>query len=367
MRYFPVLLLCLLIGSGCAISPSPTPDQPMEEIDPVAVINEMPDLASFVWPMDNFKERVTFKRFGQEVRDRFSGFHSGDDGEVIPDELTKEVPVYATADGQVIYRNWVSGYGGVMVLEHEIEGERLNSLYGHIDLAQTPVTLGDFVRAGTIIAYLGDDKSRETDGERKHLHFGLYRGNTLQLNGYVPNRNQLTSWINPLEYLDGKMAAQPPQTLTAPENWQTMDLSSVDDSFRFQLSFPLSWRGLYVPEADAIAIYDPALPGETDLEKSVLFLRYFDADSFQTLSTVTIHERFLRDINRHKAVDYVIEKKAWATDFFGQPAWRNTLHTVTDIRAQDGQSRFYVIGQRPDTDKKLLEYVLHSFEIVEVE
>lgn len=365
MRHFPYLLAVLLLGAGCTIA-APQ-DQATKETSPAVTIDGLPDVPAFAWPMTDFKERVTVKRFGQEVHDRFNGFHSGDDGEVTPEEQTAEVPVHAIADGRVMYRNWVAGYGGVMVLEHEIDGERINSLYGHIDLSQAPVTLGDHVRAATVIAYLGDDKSRETDGERKHLHFGLYRGNKLQLNGYAPNRNDLSAWINPLSYLEERSPAQPTQPFAVPSDWQAMDMAAIDESFPFQLSMPLPWQALYIQEADAIAIYDPSLPGKTNLEKSVLFLRYFDANAFQTLSTVTIHERFARDINGHQAVDYLIEKKAWATDFPGQPSWRNGKHLVTDIRENAGQSRFYVIGQRPDTDPKLIQYVLHSFKIKSAE
>lgn len=360
MRRFPVFLLTFLLTlNGCTFipttpQPSDTPDQPNLSLA------DVPPQPQMVWPMDGFEARVTFKRFGQEVHDRFNGFHVGDDGEVSEEEIKTEVPVYAMADGTVLYRNHLSGYGGVLVLEHEIDGQRINSLYGHIDLGQTLVRLGDKVHAGTPIAYLGDDNSRETDGERKHLHFGIYSGAQLRLNGYAAKRSDIDPWINPIEYLRGHDAVEPIREIIMPTDWQTLDLKTINESFRLTLRAPSDWQAAYNEGSQAIVIYDPALPGEQPLQKAMLFLRYFDANDFQTLSTVTIHERFVRKLADHDAVDYLIEKKSWATNFPSQPDWRNLKHWVTDVREQEGTSRFYVIAQRPDVDPKLVYYLLES-------
>src|SRR5690606_3718238 len=110
--------------------------------------------------------RVTFKRFGQAVNDRFCCFHVADDLEVSTEEYDIEIPVYAMADGTVVSVRRASGYGGVIVLQHEINGKSVQSLYGHVDLSQTTIKQGDSVSAGMIISYLGDHESSETDGER---------------------------------------------------------------------------------------------------------------------------------------------------------------------------------------------------------
>lgn len=59
-------------------------------------------------------------------------------------------PVKAVANGQVIYADWLKGYGWVTVLDH---GNGLMSLYGHNQtLLKTP---GDVVKAGDAIALVG--------------------------------------------------------------------------------------------------------------------------------------------------------------------------------------------------------------------
>ena len=59
-------------------------------------------------------------------------------------------PVKAVANGQVIYADWLKGYGWVTVLDH---GNGLMSLYGHNQtLLKTP---GEVVKAGDAIALVG--------------------------------------------------------------------------------------------------------------------------------------------------------------------------------------------------------------------
>ena len=62
--------------------------------------------------------------------------------------------------------------------------------------------LGDAVAGGTQLGVLGDDQSEQTDGERKHLHFGLYPYTSTELYaGYVANDADLVNWVNPADWL----------------------------------------------------------------------------------------------------------------------------------------------------------------------
>lgn len=68
-------------------------------------------------------------------------------------------PVRAVADGQVIYADWLRGYGWVIVLDH---GNGLMSLYGHNQsLLKSP---GDVVRSGDHVALVGQSGGRERSG-----------------------------------------------------------------------------------------------------------------------------------------------------------------------------------------------------------
>jgi septal ring factor EnvC (AmiA/AmiB activator) len=68
-------------------------------------------------------------------------------------------PVRAVADGQVIYADWLRGYGWVIVLDH---GNGLMSLYGHNQsLLKSP---GDVVRSGDHLALVGQSGGRDRSG-----------------------------------------------------------------------------------------------------------------------------------------------------------------------------------------------------------
>ncbi|MBI2052488.1 MAG: peptidoglycan DD-metalloendopeptidase family protein, partial [Candidatus Sungbacteria bacterium] len=78
----------------------------------------------------------------------------------------------------------------------------LTGIYGHLRLWDVNVKAGQKIGAGEIIGYLGADYSSETDGERKHLHFGLSRQDEVDIRGYVEGLNELKrNWINPSEFL----------------------------------------------------------------------------------------------------------------------------------------------------------------------
>lgn len=87
-------------------------------------------------PVTQFKDRITKKPFGilidpqtlpvQPVR--FSGYHTGVDFEY--DDVSSEVPVVAIADGTVVRSTTASGYGGVLVVRHTMNGAKNSSSMG---------------------------------------------------------------------------------------------------------------------------------------------------------------------------------------------------------------------------------------------
>lgn len=156
-------------------------------------------------PVPDFKQRITKKNFGIYItpdtspiaNDRFTGFHTGVDSEFT--DTTDAVPVYAIADGTIVLARWATGYGGVIAIRHIINGVPVYAIYGHLNVASfLPADVKE-VKAGQQIAVLGNDHSQETDGVRKHIHFAIYSGPTLDLRGYVPNESDLSAWLNPLD------------------------------------------------------------------------------------------------------------------------------------------------------------------------
>lgn len=106
-----------------------------------------------------------------------------------------------SAMGPLIYKNYVSGYGGVAIEQCTIDKQAVTVLYGHLKLASITTKLKTVLKAGNKIAILGQGYSSETDGERKHLHLGIHLGPKLELRGYVPIKAELGVWLDPAKYL----------------------------------------------------------------------------------------------------------------------------------------------------------------------
>lgn len=166
----------------------------------------------FVPPLPDAGARVTKKPFGIYITpatspvqpERFRGYHTGADFEVFPAELDAVVPVSAICGGKLLMKEYASGYGGVAVEGCTLEGNPVTVVYGHLKLSSITAKVGDKLLAGEKLGILGKNKSAETDGERKHLHLGIHKGTSVNILGYVQNKNSLSAWIDPCLYVCGK-------------------------------------------------------------------------------------------------------------------------------------------------------------------
>jgi murein DD-endopeptidase MepM/ murein hydrolase activator NlpD len=87
-------------------------------------------------------------------------------------------PVLATADGTVAYistRPSLSNYGNYLILQHQVEGLEIYSLYAHLREIRQGLKIGQTVKAGETIAIMGRTaNTREgISKERAHVHFEL--------------------------------------------------------------------------------------------------------------------------------------------------------------------------------------------------
>lgn len=159
--------------------------------------------AAYVTPVDEFKKRITKKKFGTYITpanspvqpERFSGYHTGVDVEY--DDIESDTPVHAIAKGTVTFSGVIDGYGGVLLITHTIIGAPRTVVYGHLDPSSLP-TNGSAVKKSQKIGVLGANKSSETDGERKHLHFAILSDTRQDFLGYVQSEGELSAWLNPL-------------------------------------------------------------------------------------------------------------------------------------------------------------------------
>ena len=108
------------------------------------------------WPLDAY---IVSSEYGE----RWGKIHKGMDMAAHVGE-----PVYAIADGEVIYAgDGLTGYGNVVILRHD---RKTTSLYAHN--SELKVKLGDQVTKGTLVALLGN--TGHSTGP--HVHFEIRDG-----------------------------------------------------------------------------------------------------------------------------------------------------------------------------------------------
>lgn len=199
------LLIVLLLLTACS-----TPSEQADELDGVNTEEELIEEQLMVGePVEQFKKNITLKKFGTYVTpqnspvdpERFTGYHTGVDVEMTGENLTRDIWVYSVAAGVVSESREADGYGGVVVIQHTINGQPYVAVYGHLDISTLKVVPGQNVVAGTPMGLLGEGYTDETDGERKHLHFALIPGETVDLRGYVQSESELSKWADPLTVL----------------------------------------------------------------------------------------------------------------------------------------------------------------------
>lgn len=363
MRHIILFFVIALLGAGCAAAPSQTASvkaPSTESAEPAVPVqnNEAQHVEmSVAFPVEEYVERRTLKAFGEYISDRFNGYHVGDDIEFT--DRADRVPVYAIADGTVLEKkDFVSGYGGVMRIRHDVNGETVTAIYGHLDFADVEIAEGDRVAKGDLIAHLGE-QGPATDGERKHLHFGLYANAARRINGYEATRDGVRNWLNPSRFFTE-------QGLEARGRERAFDPAAEPGSAFAELSFtvPAGMEIEYVPAIQSLNVFSVMGDGSAR-ERSQIFIRYFDASDFLTLNSVTIHQTEDLTVGgeNYPARRYDIEKKSGFADFPEQPAWRNERHIVTDTRKSSGLARYFVIAKNPDLDMRVYEQFLDGVEL----
>lgn len=160
-------------------------------------------------PVSRARERVTKKPFGIYVTpqnspvspERFRGYHTGTDFEALPEEADAEVAVKAACSGELKMKTIASGYGGVAVQSCNLEEGPVTVIYGHLNLFSVAKNIGENIKAGEELGFLGKGFSLETGGERKHLHFGIHGGAEINILGYVQQGAELSAWLDPCRYV----------------------------------------------------------------------------------------------------------------------------------------------------------------------
>lgn len=333
-----------------------TPESELQEKVEVTE-NKAKSLVGF--PIAEYTSRRTVNAFGEESQVTLDGYHVGDDIEFTDTEA--DVPVFAIADGIVRRSDWVKGYGGVMVIAHTIEGKTISAIYGHIDNSQTFVNVDDGVSKGQHIAYLGEGGTAETDGERKHLHFAVYKGEDSRIQGYESSADAFDQWINPRDFF-----AQYGLGMQSKARVYDPKKDYGGDEFAFEFLIPEGWEVEYDDQARILNLFSLGGAGSAR-ERSQVLLSYFDASQFLTLSTVTIHSVADARVGEGNYIAklYDIEKRAGTAAFQDQPAWREKRHIAIDFRDKEGRTRYWSIAKNPQLDEETFQRVLDSVRIIQ--
>jgi hypothetical protein len=369
MKQLSLILCSLSLLTACATSssdPSASISLGVTSQTPIVIASSSPStpspqpsvdtVAKIVLPIDEYGAKKTLKVFGEYIQDRFTGYHVADDIEYT--DIESETPVRAMADGQIEIVQFASGYGGMIKIKHKIDNQTIHSIYGHIALDSTQLKAGDQVKAGQFLANLGKNNSEESDGERKHLHFGLYAGDENRINGYESEASAVSKWINPEDFF-----AQHQVTVGHPT--RTFSSSEIGgDNFKLQFTIPADWEVEYIPARKALNLF--SLRGEgTARDRSQMYISFFDAKQFLTLTTVNVLSTQDLKVGKeaYTGKRYEIEKKANVASFDEQPGWRNSKHFVTDLRGQEGQTRYYALAKNPRLDEIIYQQVLASIKL----
>lgn len=162
-------------------------------------------------PLDRAGDRPAALRFGMHVTqdpddnpidppERFAGYHAALDYETFAWEAESEVTVYAICSGEVLYNGFADGYGGLVTQRCALNGEQVTVLYGHLD-GDGLVERGSVLSAGDQLGKLAPAQSHWSDGNRKHLHLGIRRGEVSDVRGYVQTEGELSAFLDPREVL----------------------------------------------------------------------------------------------------------------------------------------------------------------------
>lgn len=121
------------------------------------------------WPLPGY-HRITseFGRREDPITHKLGAMHNGTDI-----GAPNGTPIYAAADGEVIYAAWMNGYGNTIMIDHgkNSNGQHVITLYAHCS-SLVAVKGAQVIGGQTIVAKVGST-GRSTGN---HLHFGLKIG-----------------------------------------------------------------------------------------------------------------------------------------------------------------------------------------------
>jgi murein DD-endopeptidase MepM/ murein hydrolase activator NlpD len=111
-------------------------------------------------------------------------------------------PIHSVADGKIIFKGWIKGYGKSVKIKHK---NGYITLYAHLKGWPRGIYNGKWVKQGDVIGYLGNTGL----STGPHLHFGVMKNgrwinpekikNSAKITLWGKKRKQFLSYINTLQ------------------------------------------------------------------------------------------------------------------------------------------------------------------------
>lgn len=284
---------------------------------------------NFIYPLDSWQ--VSTKQ-GEEIGDNL--YHMGVDA---GGELEAGEAVYAIADGVVKEVKERSQFGLVILIEHTLtSGNKIVSLYGHLDPNDSRVSAGQRVDVGEVIGTLGD--SSVNGGWPVHVHFGIHKqpySDTWIYYGHVTDPATGADWHNPETYIPNHLTVDAWQPTV---QWDMYTDQIVGDTVEFSIIAKDIGSGIeslvYKVSADGGVTWDTvaktsAVYGETritlplyDYEDGELDIKVTARDAFN--NKITLSEHVVKDPSRYTRRAFVATKAEQSDGFVTQWSFGGT-------------------------------------------
>jgi len=179
-----------------------------------------PTADSLQFPFDDYLSKKGSNIFSTYNAIGNLKWHLGDDVEARAGD-----DIYAIGAGIVRHAEyhtprWVDGkyyrnYGGMYIIEHNVNGEKVCALYVHMNFATFTKSVGQEVAKGE---HLGQVGNQQQNGDYpEHFHFGIHRGqypanpNEYKygdwiFSGYTANTSILKDWYDPTDFVTNYQA-----------------------------------------------------------------------------------------------------------------------------------------------------------------
>ena len=170
-------------------------------------------------------------------------------------------PIYAFADGVVAQAGTASGFGQWIVIDHQIDGELVSTVYGHMMDGGVHVQTGERVKAGQHIADEGYNGEVEPPGPGgSHVHFEVWEGGRLSGGTAVNPRPWLDQAVEPGSGSDSGDTGKEAGETTAPTGRGELQPDPRFSEENLQLNSVRMGRAIAMnfPEIDTIGGWRPS-------------------------------------------------------------------------------------------------------------